>query len=146
MIWEYRRGFLYGIGTGLARGIAPIMIKMGLSGSESPVAGAFISFSAATIILGVTLWNRKRRAALANMTGRAMSLFILMSLCGISGQLMNFLALDIAPVSLVAPVFALSPVFVLVLSFLFNRKLEVFGKNVIIGLIAAVVGTILLVQ
>ncbi len=68
-----------------------------------------------------------------------------MSLCGISGTLVSFLAFDIAPVSLVAPFLALEPVFLLVLSYLFSRKLEVFGKAVIIGIISAVVGTILLV-
>ncbi len=139
------RGYIYGISTGLAIGVTPILVKMGLSGSGSPIAGAFISFSAATIILSVTLWNSKRRVALAGMTGSAVSFFILYSLFTSTANLVRYLALDIAPVSLVAPVFALSPVFLLVLSFLFNRKLEVFGKNVIIGLIAAVVGTILLV-
>ncbi|MFC1893484.1 DMT family transporter, partial [Chloroflexota bacterium] len=139
------KGYIYGVGTGLAVGVFPILIKMGLSGSESPIAGVFISFSAATIILSVTLWNRKRRAALAGMTGIAVIYFILYSLLTSTATLMRYLALDIAPVSIVAPVFALSPIFLLVLSFLFNRKLEVFGKYVIIGLIAAVVGTILLV-
>ncbi len=140
-----RRAFTYGIGSGLAWGVAPILMKMGLSGSGSPVAGAFISFSAATIILSVTLLNSKRRVALAGMTGSAVSFFVLQSLCGSTANLVRYLALDIAPVSLVAPIFALEPVFLLVLSFLFNRKLEVFGKAVIIGIIAAVVGAILLV-
>ncbi|MFC1894312.1 EamA family transporter, partial [Chloroflexota bacterium] len=139
------RAYIYGIGCGLARGVSPIMIKMGLSGSESPVAGVFISFLAATIVLSISLLSSSRREALARMTGRATSFFILMGLGGIGGQLMNFLALDIAPVSLVAPIFALEPVFLLGLSYLFNRKLEVFSKNVIIGIITAVVGTILLV-
>ncbi len=39
------RAFLYGIGTGLARGVAPIMIKMGLSGSESPDLLGLLSHS-----------------------------------------------------------------------------------------------------
>ncbi|MFC1894212.1 EamA family transporter, partial [Chloroflexota bacterium] len=140
------RGYIYGIGTGLAVGTTPILIKMGLSGSGSPIAGAFISYSAAAIILSVTLWNNKRRVALAGMTGSAVSFFILYGLFTSTANLVRYLALDIAPVSLVASVFALSPVFLLVLSFLFNRKLEVFSKYVIIGIIAAVVGTILLVK
>ncbi|MFC1893988.1 hypothetical protein ACFLYR_08250, partial [Chloroflexota bacterium] len=81
----------------------------------------------------------------AGMTGRAMILFSLMGLCGISGTLVSFLALDIAPVSMIAPFLALQPVFILVLSFLFNRKLEVFGKAVIIGITSVVLGAILLV-
>ncbi|MFC1893072.1 DMT family transporter [Chloroflexota bacterium] len=141
-----RRAYIYGIGAGLVRGINPILVKMGLSGSGSPVAGAFISFSAATIILSVTLLNSKRRVALAGMKGIAVIFFILVGLCSSIANLVRYLALDIAPVSLVAPIFALAPAFVLILSFFFNRNLEVFNKNVIIGLVAAVVGTILLVK
>ncbi|MFC1894173.1 EamA family transporter, partial [Chloroflexota bacterium] len=140
-----RRAFMYGIGTGLVRGFSPIFIKMGLSGSGSPVAGAFIAFSAATIILSASLLHNKRRVALAGITGSAVGFFALQSLCSSTANLMRYTALDMAPVSVVAPIFAIAPVFILLFSFLFNRKLEVFSKNVIIGIIAVVVGAILLV-
>ncbi|MFC1893064.1 EamA family transporter [Chloroflexota bacterium] len=139
------RAFLYGIGAGLAWGIGPILVKMGLSDSGSPIAGVFISYLAATIMWSLTLLSSKRRVALASMKVAAVMFFTLQGLFNYTAQLMMYLALYVAPVILVAPLFALQPVFILVLSFLFNRKLEMFGKNVIIGVVAAVVGTILLV-
>ena len=45
------KAWVYGFGCSVAIGISPIFIKLGLKGSESPIAGAFISFLAATTVL-----------------------------------------------------------------------------------------------
>ncbi len=137
------KAFLFGIGTGLAWGISPIMVKLGLGASVSPVAGAFISYTAATLILGISLWNHNRRDSLVGMSGRAAGLFCLVGLLSNTAQLLKYIALSMAPASVVVPIFSISPVFLLVLSFMFNRKLEVFTPAVIMGTIAVVVGTIL---
>ncbi len=44
----------------------------------------------------------------------------------------------------VQPVFSLNVVFLLILSFVFNRRIEVFRPMVVLGILAAVGGTILL--
>ena len=44
-----------------------------------------------------------------------------------------------------SPLFNTSPIFALLLSFVFNRRLEIFSKTVIIGTVMAVAGGILLV-
>jgi uncharacterized membrane protein len=54
-------------------------------------------------------------------------------------------ALGLAPASVVAPLVSITPVFLLVFSFLFNRKLEIFSRSVIIGTVTVVMGTILLI-
>ena len=140
-----RKAFLFGMGAGLAWGIGPILIKLGLNGSDSPAAGAFISYLAATIVLGMSLWNQNRRAALVGMKSKTIGLFGLAGLFSAFANLMRYTALSMAPVSVVAPLFFISPVFLLVLSFLFNRKLEVFTINVIVGIITVTLGSILLV-
>ncbi len=139
------KALLMGISAGLAWGLTPVMVKLGLSGSSSPVAGVFISYSAATVVLSAYLWDRNRRAALASMTRRGLGLFGLVGLVSSTAHLLRYVALGMAPASVVAPIFGTSPVFLLVLSFLFNRKLEMFNKAIIIGTIAAVLGTILIV-
>jgi len=138
-----RKAFLFGIGAGLSWGISPILIKVGLSGSGSPVAGALISYSAATIALSLSLWKRNRITALVGMKGRVAGLFGLASLLSSTAQLMVYVALSMGAASAIAPIISISPVFQLVLSFLLNRKLEVFHPVVIIGTIAVVAGAIL---
>ncbi len=140
-----RKAFLLGISTGLCVGISPILVKMALSGSSSPAVGVFISYTAANVILGLSLVNRDRRVAISNMKIGTIGLFILNGLLTSTAQMTYFTALSMAPVSIVAPIFAISPVFLLTLSFLFNRKLEVFSAPVIAGTIAVIVGAILLV-
>ncbi len=138
------KAYLFGIGTGLAFGISPIMVKFGLGGSVSPVAGVFISYTAATIILGISLLNHNRRVALIGMKSGTAGLFCLTGLFSSTAELMRYIALSMAPASVVTPIFSISPVLLLVLSSIFNRKLEVFNPAVIFGTIAVVVGTILL--
>ncbi len=140
-----RKAILLGAGAGLSWGITPILIKLGLNGSGSPVAGAFISYSVATIVLSFFLWNPNTRAAFMSIKSRALGLFLLVGLLAATAQLLRYTALDTTPASVVSPLFSTSPIFQLILAFLFNRKLEVFNRMVIVGTMAVVVGSILLV-
>ena len=137
-----RKAFLLGMGAGVAWGLTPVMVKLGLSDSGSPVAGAFISYLAATVVLSTYLWNRNRRVALVSMTGRGLGLFALTGLFSSTAHLLRYVALGMAPVSLVAPLFSIAPVLLLVLSFLFYRKLGVFRPNCSVGASASVLGTL----
>ncbi|MFC1874402.1 EamA family transporter [Chloroflexota bacterium] len=136
---------LFGLGAGIAWGTSPILIKIGLEGSGSPVAGAFISYSAATIALGISMWDGKRREALFSLKGRTAVLFSLAGLLAAGAHLLRYIALSMAPASVISPIFSISPIFMLTLAFLFNRKLELFSAPVIIGTIAVVIGSLLLV-
>jgi transporter family protein len=139
------KAYALGLGSGVAWGLAPIFAKLGLAGSESPIAGAFISFSAATAILSISLANKKRRIAIIQMKARAAGLFLLAGLLSCMANLLRYVALNLVPASVVTPLVAISPVFLLVFSYLFNRKLEVFSKPVIVGTVTVVIGTILLI-
>ena len=139
-----RKAIFLGIGAGLVWGISPIMVKLGLGESGAPLAGAFISFLAATVVLSMSLLNQNRRTDLFSMNSRAIAFFCVCGSLSSTAQLMKYIALSKAPASIVAPLFAISPVFSLVLAFLLNRRLEVFSPAVIIATIAIAVGAILL--
>ena len=139
------KAYAFGLGSGVAWGLAPIFVKIGLKGSESPIAGAFISFSAATAILSISMLNKKRRTAIIKMKAKAAGLFLLAGMSSCMANLFRYAALQLAPVSVVIPLVAISPVFLLFFSYLFNRKLEIFSKPVIIGTFTVVIGTILLI-
>ncbi len=139
------KAILFGLGSGITWGISSVLIKVGLQGSGSPIAGTFISFSAATIGLGISLLKHERRKDLLNMEPRTVLLFCIPGFLGANAQLMRFVALNTTPVSVIAPLFSTTPIFIVFFSFLLNRRLELFSKNVIIGAIAVVAGTILLI-
>jgi uncharacterized membrane protein len=140
-----RRAYVLSIGIGLSWGISPIFVKLGLQGSGSPLAGAFISYLAATIILGATLLGRNKRAGLVGTkTGGALKFFCFSGLFSATAHLMRYIALSLSPASVVAPIASTSPIFIILLSFVFNRNLEMFSLTVIMGIIAVVAGSILL--
>ena len=139
------KALIFGFGAGVSWGISPILIKMGLRDFGSPVAGVFISFLAATIVLGISLLGHGRRTILAGMAGRTVGLFLGAGVCSCIANLTRYTALSLAPASAITPLVSTSPIFVLGLSYLINRKLEIFSKPVIIGTIAVVLGSILLV-
>ena len=139
------RAFALGLGAGFSWGIAPIMVKLGLEGTASPIAGALISFTAATAVLTLSLLNRQTRAAIAGTSVVAAGLFFAAGLLSFAANFVRYLALKLAPASVVTPLASTVPVFVLIFSFAFNRRLEIFNVRVVIGTISVVIGTLFLV-
>lgn len=139
------RAYVFGFGNGVAWGLTPIFVKLGLSGSGSPIAGALISFVAGTAVLSISLANYRRRSSFVDITGKAAMLFFIGGLLSFTAHLFRYSALGLAPASVVAPIVSTAPVFTLVLSFLFNRKIEIFSSPVIAGTVMVVIGTIILI-
>jgi drug/metabolite transporter (DMT)-like permease len=139
------RAFVLGLGAGVSWGVAPIFVKLGLDGIGSPVAGAFISFLAATAALSLSLLNQRTRSSISAVSGKAAGLFFMAGLLSFSANFVRYLALKLAPASVVTPLASTVPVFVLIFSFIFNRKLEIFNARVVVGTISVVIGTLFLV-
>jgi len=139
------RAYMLGFGCGLAWGISPICVKLGLKSWGSPIAGVFVSFLAATLVLGFSLFDARRRTMITEMAVNAAGLFFISGLLGCVANLIRYVALNIAPASIVSPLCKTSPVFLLFFSFLFNRRLEIFNRAVIIGTLMVVLGTIFIV-
>ena len=141
----FLKGMLFGLGTGISWGVSAILIKIGLQETAYPVAGAFVSFSVATIGLGLSLLGNQRRNALFRMELKTALLFCIPGLLAGAGNLLRFAALNVSQASVVIPLISTFPVMTILLSFIFNRKLEIFNINVIIGAIAVVIGSSLLI-
>ncbi|MDF1590127.1 MAG: EamA family transporter [Desulfobacterales bacterium] len=139
------KALFFGLGTGVLWGITPVLMKVGLQGSNAPVAGAFISFFAATVALSFSLLNRDRRNSFSQLPCKVIGLYCMVGLLAGIANMFRFLALNLSPASVVTPLLSTTPVFLVAFSFLFNRKLEVFNLPVIVGTIAVVIGAILLV-
>lgn len=139
------KALFFGLGAGVLWGITPVMMKVGLQGTDAPVAGAFISFFAATVALSFSLLSPGRRGSFSQLSGKIVGLYCVVGVLAGIANLFRFLALNLSPASVVTPLLSTTPVFLVALSFLLNRKLEVFNLAVIVGTVAVVIGTILLV-
>ncbi|MBW1836755.1 MAG: DMT family transporter [Deltaproteobacteria bacterium] len=139
------KAFILGSGCGVAIGIAPIFVKLGLNDTISPIAAVFISYLAATPIVSLALLKRKKRTSIARIPIKAAGLFAIAGFLSLGANLARFGALSLAPASVVAPLVWTFPVFLLIFSFLFNRQLEILNRAVIIGTLTVVIGSILLI-
>jgi drug/metabolite transporter (DMT)-like permease len=139
-----KEGILYGLlavaafsaGDGLARSV--------LAGTGLGLAGGMLGYLAAGLVLAPIVLITRQLAVVRQTPRSAIRWFALSSLLTFSAQLSRYLALSIAPITVVVPLMRTVPVFVLVFSFLVNRHLEVFSLSVIIGILCTVAGTIFL--
>ena len=135
-------GYIFGLLAAVGYGSSPIMIRTALEDSGISMLGGLVSYSAATLVLMLMLTWPSRRAAMQGIDRRALRLLLVGGVIVFGAQMSRYVALSIAPVSLVAPLGQLSPVFVVIFSFLFNRRIESFGPRVLIGILLAMTGSI----
>jgi len=141
------KGILLALGAALCWGVTPVLIKPGVAEIGSSSAGAFVSYCAATLAMGLLLLNRQRRKQLAQLPFKKSVLP--MALAGAftaGGQLLYYTALRTSPASVVTPLLSIQVLFILFFSFLVNRQIELFTPKVFIGMAATLAGTFLLFQ
>lgn len=139
-----RKGIVAGLTCGIFFGISPLFIKLGLQQGGSALAGTFISYTSAMLVLGIMLGSPERREGVLHMGHKALVWFGLAGFFVAMAQLLRYTALNLIPVSVASPLISTNPLFLLVLSFVVNRKLESFRINVILGAIFVVIGTVLI--
>jgi drug/metabolite transporter (DMT)-like permease len=139
-----KEGILYGLLAVLAFSAGDGLARSVLAGTGLGLAGGMLSYLAAGLVLAPIVILTKQIAAVRQTPKPAIRWFALSSLLTFSAQLSRYLALAIAPVTVVVPLMRTVPVFVLVFSFLVNRHLEVFSLSVVIGILCTVAGTVFL--
>jgi len=140
-------GILTSLGGAVCWGISPILIKPAVEEIGSPIAGAFIAYVAASIVMIFLFFNRQRREQMAQLP--LVSTVIPLIIGGIfaaTGQSFVYTALSYSPASIVIPIIGTHIFFILLFSFLLNRQIEVFTLKVMLGMVAVLAGTFLLFQ
>ena len=130
--------------SGFVFGVSPIFIKLGIRESGYPMAGAFVSFFAGTIAISFLLLKRESRIAARQIDFKSLPLFVWAGIVFCAGNLFRFFALKMTSASVVVPLISTMPLFLLLLSFLFNRKVEIFNPTLVAGAVLVVLGTVLI--
>ncbi len=138
------KGVLSGLGAGLSWGISGVLIRPAVTAMGSPFVGAFVSFTVAFIIVASLLFGKGRRKQLVRLNRSSFIPIAISGTFSAVANLLRFTALKYSPVSLVQPLIAIHILYVLLFSFLLNRKIEVFTRKVIIGMVLAVAGAVIL--
>jgi len=137
-------GYFFGLMGALAHGTTPIIIRYALQDSGLGILGGFIAYATAGFALALLLLLPGRLTELRQLDRSSVGYFISGGTTSFMAQMFRFLALAIAPVSVVTPLQRTASVFSLFLSFIFNRSLETFTVRIVAGVSISIAGTGLL--
>jgi drug/metabolite transporter (DMT)-like permease len=139
------KGILLALAAALCWGTTPVLIKPGVEAIGSSFAGAFVSYSAATIVmLGLLMKKSLRQQVTHQSPVKSLSPMAMAALFTSTGQMLYYTALGKSPASVVTPLLSIQIIFIFFLSWMINRRTEVFSWKVALGMAATLIGTFLL--
>jgi uncharacterized membrane protein len=137
-------GYVAGIMATLGYGMTPTLVRLGLADTGASLAGGTISYIAATLAFAVLLLIPGQLYHCLAIDRTAAKWFTVSGVFVFLAQMFRYLALAIAPVTVVTPIQRLSLVFRILLSTLINRDYEVFDTRVVIGMVISLIGALAL--
>lgn len=141
---NYSRGILLGLGACACQAIGYILAKPGLANNFSPISGALLRMTAATIIIwGMAFFQRQVGLTFRSVNRRAVLLLAAGALVGpVIGVTLSMLAIQTTEIGIASTLIALTPVFLLPIGFFFFH--ERFGWKAIAGTLLAMSGVAIL--
>ncbi|MGE0629270.1 MAG: EamA family transporter [Hyphomicrobiaceae bacterium] len=143
---RYAEGYTYAFLSIFGYGLSPICVRAGLEHASigQSLAGGLISYITATIIVLAMLATPGRIKHVREMNRSATHWFIFAGFMVFISQLFRYMALAVAPVSVVAPIMRIQAIFRIYFSWILTRDYEIFDSHVIIGTVISVAGAVLL--
>lgn len=139
-------GYVYASLSALGFGVTPILIAMAFTDKSIAMGltGGFISYVAATIVIFLPLLIPKRWQSFRTIDRESVKWFVLSGIAVCISQMTRYMALAVAPVSVVTPIQRLSLIFRIYFGARLNPDHEVFGDRVIWGTVVSFAGAIAL--
>jgi drug/metabolite transporter (DMT)-like permease len=138
-------GIAWGLAAAVAWGLGPVLMRAAVDANGLGVLGGLVTYLVASVVLSIALLLPGQRASLASIDWSKGKWFLFTSVNSFSANLFRFLALAIAPVTIVAPLMRTQAIFALLLNYAINRRLESFEPRVIGGILVSMAGAVLIV-
>jgi uncharacterized membrane protein len=141
----YAEGYLFAFMSGLCYGSSPILVRQGLPARELgiSIAASCVSYVGATLVIGLVLLV-SGSSELRRLDRKTARWFVAAGLLVGFSQMVRYMALAIAPVTVVTPIGRLSSIFRVYFGWLFNREHEVFSSAIIGGTFVSLFGAFVL--
>jgi uncharacterized membrane protein len=139
---NYAEGYTFALLSATGYGISPIMVRDVLDGAglaESLVAG-LVAYSAAAAVMALVLLRPALRAHVTSVDAISGKWFSISGVLVCLSQMTSYLALTVAPVSVVMPIQRLSLVFRVFANSTLNREYEIVGGRIWIATIVGLLG------
>lgn len=143
---RYAEGYTFAILSASGYGVSPILVRFALGDTDwrTSIAGGLVSYLAATVAVGAIILASGNLRHVLGVKGSTAKWFGLAGLFVGVSQMLRYMALAIAPVTVVTPIQRLSLLFRLFFSLLMNREHEVFHSRMLAGTLVSLVGAVLL--
>ena len=143
---RYAEGYFFSLLSATGYGLSPILVRVGLEGKGigASLAGGLVAYLAATAVMVLILfWPGNLRHAFA-VNREAVRWFTLSGFLVFVSQMFLYMAMSVAPVTVVSPINRTSIIFRLYFSRWLNPQHEVFGGSVIVGTVVSLLGAVAL--
>jgi drug/metabolite transporter (DMT)-like permease len=142
---KYAEGYTFSLLSATGYGLSPVLIRIGLEnqGVGVALAGGLVAYIAATALFAIMMlwpgqwkhvWSTDREAA---------KWFTFSGFLVFFSQMFLYMAMSVAPVTVVSPINRLSILFRLYFSRLLNPQHEVFGGGVVLATVVSLAGAVL---
>jgi uncharacterized membrane protein len=143
---NYAEGYLFALLSSTGYGISPVLVRLALEDTSltASIAGGLISYAAAAVAFAlVLLWPGQWREV-RTLERDAARWFAVSGICVSLAQMLRYMALALAPVSVVTPIQRLSLVFRLYFSRIINPQHEQFGGRIVAATVVSLLGALAL--
>lgn len=143
---RFVEGYAFAILSSTGYGLSPILIRAALQGTGpgAGVAGGLISYATATAVVALVLLRPTTRGHVVGVDGRTLKWFTVSGVFICTAQMIRFMALSLAPVTVVTPIQRTTIVFRVLFAWIVNRDVEVFGVPVVVGIAVSLLGALAL--
>lgn len=143
---NYTEGYTFALLSATGYGISPVMIRMALenTGPGFSVLGALVAYFSAAVVVGLIILIFRKWQHIREMSSTSIRWFSLAGMLVGTSQMLRFLALSIAPVTVVTPIQSTSNMFRVLFAWFINREHEVFGAWIFVGMFLTMFGVVAL--
>ena len=142
---NYKEGFVFAMGSAFGFGASPVLVRGALVDLDytAGVAGGVVSYAAAAILILIVIASPVRIKHVFSMSKVSVKWFSLSAFFISVSQMLRYMALAVAPVSIVAPIQQTSLIFQVLFSWLINRDHESFSIWVLVAIFSSFIGAVL---
>jgi uncharacterized membrane protein len=143
---NYAEGYLFALLSSTGYGISPVLVRLALEDKAlaASLAGGLISYAAAALAFALVLLLPGQWRHVRALDPGAAKWFAVSGVVVCFAQMLRYMALALAPVSVVTPIQRLSLVFRLYFSRIINPEHELFGGRIVAATAVSLLGALAL--
>jgi len=136
----FKKGIILALLTVCTFTASTILVRITTSTTGLPVVNLLIAYIAAIILYSIPLSTKKYRNMFRTLHRSELFYFMLAGILINIAHIFRYIALEITEITIAQPILGASPLFVVIFSYLINRKIEYFNRQLIVGMITILIG------